>query len=226
MKTVLVTGGNRGIGRALAEEFARRGWHVAITAREPGQIEPFPKGVDIAVEQLNVSDEASIDALQRRWSGKPLDMLVNNAGVYFRTPPLSAFDVAEWQTTMETNLFGPMRLSLALLDSLRRSQTRRIVSITSALGSITGTFGGFYAYRSSKAALNMAMRSLAVDLAAEQFTIVQISPGLVATDMTTAVPGEKISPSQSARAMADILEPLDHSHNGRFFSHFGTELSW
>jgi NAD(P)-dependent dehydrogenase (short-subunit alcohol dehydrogenase family) len=225
MTSVLITGGNRGIGRALAEEYLGRGWQVTITARDPGAISPFRRG-PVAIEQLDVTSGFSVAALCERWQGRSLDMLINNAGMYRRTPALSPFDEAEWTRTLATNLFGPVRLSLGLLPALRAGKLKRIVSVTSLLGSIARSTGAFYAYRSSKAALNMAMHSLAIDLAPEAFTVMQISPGLVATEMTTEVPGAKMSPEESACAVASVIEALTAADNGKFLAHFGAELPW
>lgn len=227
MKTALITGGNRGIGLALVERYLAKGWRVVGTARDPAAM-PFLdlRSGALEVERLEVTDTASVAALCQRWAKRPLDMLVNNAGIYRRTPALEAFDAAEWDATFATNVFGAVQLTLGLLPALRLGGVRRIVSITSMLGSIAGTSGGSYAYRASKAALNMTMQSLAVDLSPELFTVVQMSPGLVATDLTTEITAPKISPQESASGMARVIERLTPADSGCFVQYNGNRLAW
>lgn len=228
-RTVLITGANRGIGLALTRTFGRAGWRVIAGCRNPEAAEQLKEEAQrytIEPEALDVSDPGSIAGFAERTNQSAIDVLINNAGVFHQTGPFAAFDRSEWQSSMEVNVFGPVQLSLALLPALRAGHDRKIVSISSALGSIALTTGSTYAYRCSKAALNMAMRSLAMDLAEDQFTVVSISPGLVNTELVRDIPRDKISPEESAQAMFNLISALRTSDTGKFFKYSGPELAW
>lgn len=229
MSTILVTGGNRGIGLALVRRYLSNGWTVIATCRDPAGAEALQAeraNGTLEIETLDVADPQSIAALADRIGSRPIDMLVNNAGVYWRTGALSGLPADAWGQTFATNVMGPVELSLALLPALRAGSKRTVINITSALGSIAETSGGSYAYRASKAALNMAMRSLAIDLKAEGFIVLQQSPGLVDTDLARDVPRGKISPEESVAGMGAVFDGLMPADNGSFRRHTGETLQW
>lgn len=229
MRTVVVTGANRGIGLALAQVYVERGWQVVAACRSPAGASALagrewrapPK-----VEQLDMASPASIEAFAARLSGRAIDMLVNNAGVYHRTARLEPFDRAAWEETLDVNLLGAMHVTALLLPHLRQGATRKIIAVSSALGSIATSFGGSNSYRSAKAGLNMGMRNLAQELSPEGFTIAAISPGVVDTELARDVPVDKISATDSAEAMADLIEALGPADTGCFLRHSGERLEW
>ena len=193
----MITGASRGIGLALVDACAARGLEVVATCRKP--------------------DEAG--SLMER----TLDPKIRVAR---RTAGLAPFDRGFWEEAMVTNVIGAMHLSALMIPALRRGAGRRIVAISSALGSIAGTTGGTNAYRSSKAALNMGMRTLAEELRPERFTVVSVSPGVVDTELARDVPGAKISPGESAEALMAFLGGAGPDDSGRFYRHTGEELAW
>lgn len=229
--TALITGASRGIGLALTEALARRGWAVVATCRDPESARDLRRlasdlGGAIRLAALEVTDPASITALARDLNGAPLDVLVNNAGITHRDTPFGALDYAAWRDVMEVNLFAPLRVTEALIGNLEAGDRRAVVTLASSLGSIARTTGGNYFYRTSKAALNMAMRSLAQDLKPRGITVAMLSPGYVDTDFTRGMGGPKITVAESAQGLARAIEALGPADSGRFFRYTGDDIEW
>ena len=224
MTTYLVTGANRGLGLEFARQLTERGDEVVATARDPKTARELAD-LGVRVEALDVADGESIRALAERLAGSAIDVLVNNAGVGVTSKPLGKLDMDELRRGFEVNALGPLRVTEALLDHLRRGKQRRIASLTSKMGSIAdNTSGGSYAYRASKSALNMLMRSLALDLQGEGFTSVVLHPGWVRTDM-----GGKNAPLDaptSVRGMLRVIDGLGPEANGEFFDYSGERVPW
>jgi NAD(P)-dependent dehydrogenase (short-subunit alcohol dehydrogenase family) len=153
--TVLVTGANRGIGLEMVKQMKDRGLNVIGTARKPDEAKEL-RATGARVEQLDVTDAASLAALASRLEGVAIDMLVNNAGVGGQ-PPVSfrETDFAAIDWTFAVNSIGPMRVTQALLKNLEAGRHKTIIQISSVMGSIERNRGGYYGYRASKAALNM-----------------------------------------------------------------------
>ena len=225
---VLVSGAGRGLGHALAASYAAAGWEVIATARDPSAARPLAaEAADrITFLPLDVTDPDSIARLATALAGRPLDLLVNNAGIYGpRAAPMGDLDYHAWAEVLETNLFGPMRLTEALLPNLRAGRRRQVATLSSRLASLAlNTTGGSYAYRSSKAAVNAAMLSLARDLAGEGFTVVLLSPGWVRTDMGGS--GADLAPEESVAGLRRVLDGLTTADNGRFMGHDGSPIPW
>lgn len=231
MPRVLITGASRGVGLALAGVFAEQGWDVIATCREGaansslGELSrQFPG--QIRIETLDVSDAASLDALTGSLDGLPIDILVNNAGITHRDTQLGSLDYDAWRAVLEVNLLAPVRVTEVLLENVLASDQKKIVAISSSLGSISRTSSGNYFYRTSKAALNMAMRSLAHDLKDRGVTIALLSPGYVDTDFTRGVGGQKVSTAQSAHGLFAAMTAMTIADSGRFFRYTGEDLDW
>ncbi len=231
MPTVLITGANRGLGLEFVRQYAAEGWQVIAACRNPetaGDLQKLAAGSDgrIRVLPMDVSDSASVKAAAGKLGAEAIDLLINNAGVGGPgNQVLGRLDYAAWSKVLDTNTLGPMRVSEAFLEQVARSRDRRIVTITSGMGSIAdNTSGGRFAYRSSKAAVNMAMKSLAVDLAPRGITCVVLSPGWVRTDM--GGPGGTLSPEQSIRAMRSVIASLSPKDTGRFLNLSGEDYPW
>src|SRR6185436_10042895 len=159
--TILLTGAGRGIGLALAHVLTHRGDTVIGTLRNPAEADAL-KALGAEVQTLDVTDDASIASLVERLKGRPIDALVNNAGVSSETKNLSALTRAELRRVFDINTFAPALLTAALLPSLRAGSRKLVLNITSQLGSLAGNTGGSsYAYRASKSALNQLTRSMA-----------------------------------------------------------------
>jgi NAD(P)-dependent dehydrogenase (short-subunit alcohol dehydrogenase family) len=231
MPTVLVTGANRGLGLEFARQYAADGWQVFAACRAPDAATDLQglasaSGGRIRILGINVTDAAGVRAAAAALNGEAIDLLLNNAGV--GGPPgqqLGNLDYAAWARVLDANTLGPMRVVEALLENVARSKLKRIVTITSAMGSIEdNASGGRYAYRSSKAAVNMVMKSLAIDLAPRGITCLMVHPGWVRTDM--GGPGGKLTPAESVRALRSLIDAIKLEDAGRFFNYDGKPYPW
>ena len=155
-----------------------------------------------------------------------IDLLLNNAGVGgARGQTIGNIDYEAWAKVLEVNTLGPMRVSEVFVDHVARSERKLIVTLTSGMGSIAdNTAGGSIAYRSSKAAVNMVMRSLAIDLAPRGITCVVVNPGWVQTDM--GGPNANLTPAESVTRLRHLIENLGPRHSGKFFNHDGRQYDW
>jgi NAD(P)-dependent dehydrogenase (short-subunit alcohol dehydrogenase family) len=221
---VLITGANRGLGLEFAAQYAAAGWDVIGTARRPDAATELAK-TGATVLALDVADPASIERLVRELDGRPVDLLINNAGISSRSGAIGELDADRAARAITVNLLGPMRVTSALMPNLRAGERKQVVGISSQLGSIgANTSGGYYGYRESKAGLNMFVRSLAADLRADGFTCVVLSPGWVRTDMG----GEQapLSPTQSVTGMRTVIDGLTPARTGTFINHDGAVIPW
>jgi NAD(P)-dependent dehydrogenase (short-subunit alcohol dehydrogenase family) len=220
MSTVLITGANRGLGLEFARQYAADGWTVIGTARradEAGELE----ALGAEVEALDAADPASIDALARRLNGRPIDLLIANAGVMGP----ARMDADGWAATLWTNSIGPTLLATALKANVAAGGERKLVAITSRMGSIgDNNSGGYVAYRSSKAALNAAWRSLSIDWRGDGITLALFHPGWVRTDMGGA--GAAIDAATSVTGLRRQIAGLTPARSGVFLSWDGEELPW
>jgi NAD(P)-dependent dehydrogenase (short-subunit alcohol dehydrogenase family) len=222
MPTYLVTGANRGLGLEFARQLSRRGDRVIATARNPKDA-PELNGLDVRVEPLDVTDDASIARLATTLAGEPIDVLINNAGVGQTTDTLADLTAMELLRVFHANAVGPMMVAKALLPNVRAGGRRLIVSLSSVMGSIASTSsGGSYAYRASKAALNMLNRTMAIEL--EDVTCIVLHPGWVKTDMGGA--GARLEIPESIAGMLRVIDGLSQGDDGRYLDYQGNELPW
>ncbi|MEZ6186427.1 MAG: SDR family oxidoreductase [Planctomycetota bacterium] len=229
MPTVLITGASRGLGLEFAKQYAQDGWDVIATCRTPEQATALTQLAkahgSLRVTALDVSDPASVAALGDRVGNGAIDLLLNNAGVFGDRAGFGSVDYDVWARTLATNTLAPLRLSETLVEHVARSEKKLIAHVTSKMGSIAdNTSGGMYVYRSSKAALNMVNKSMAVDLAGRGITCVVLHPGWVATDMGGA--NAPLQPEPSVRGMRQVLAGLTPAKTGKFFNYDGEELPW
>jgi NAD(P)-dependent dehydrogenase (short-subunit alcohol dehydrogenase family) len=224
MATWLVTGASRGLGIEWVRQLRARGDQVVATARRPESV-PELSSLGAEVHALDVADAASVAALSRALGRRPLDALVNNAGVGGAGPDLQGLDFGDVLRTFEINAIGPMRVTQALWPNLLAGRRRLVANVTSRMGSIADNgSGGYYAYRASKSALNMLTRTLAIDTRGQETTCVLLHPGWVATDMGGSQ--APLSPSQSVQGMLAVLDRLGPADTGRFLDWSGTEIPW
>jgi NAD(P)-dependent dehydrogenase (short-subunit alcohol dehydrogenase family) len=239
MPTILITGANRGLGLEFVRQYAADGWQVHACTRHP---EAAPElgalaaaaGNRIAVHALDVADHAAIDALAQRTAGAPIDVLLNNAGTMGRhsfaekgmtIQRFGESDYADWMQIMRINVFAPMKMAEAFVEHVAGSAQKKIVTLTSIVGSIgQSTFGGLYAYRSSKSAANSVMRALAMDLKKRGIVAVPMHPGWVRTDI--GGPRAELDTVQSVTGMRKVIAGLSAESSGRFFQWDGRELPW
>lgn len=175
---------------------------------------------------MDVSNAAEVEACALRLADRPIDILVNNAGVTHRDTRFGALDYNAWRRVMDVNLLAPVKVLEAFLPNLLLGEDRKAVSISSSLGSISRAGGDNYFYRTSKAALNMAMRSIGHDLAAQGVLVAVVSPGFVDTDFTRGLSAPKISPRESGEGLVAYIEAMTAEDARRFLRFNGDELPW
>ncbi len=224
MSTYLVTGASRGLGLELARQLQARGDHVIGAVRDPAGADAL-RATGARIEPLVVDDPASVAALGARLADTPIDVLVNSAGVGGLGRGLPDLTAEELHRYFAVNAVGPVLVTQAVLPSLRAGRLRRVAHLTSLMGSIAdNTSGAAYAYRGSKAALNMLNKSMALELGREGFVCVVLNPGWVQTDM--GGPHAPTPVADSVRGLLAIVDSLTPERNGRFFHFDGRELPW
>jgi NAD(P)-dependent dehydrogenase (short-subunit alcohol dehydrogenase family) len=220
MATALVTGSNRGIGLALVKLLKARGDTVIAACRHEAP-ELSALGVEIA-SGVDVASDESLNALAEKLKGRDLGLLINNAGI-LSVESLEKLDLPAIQRQMEVNAYGPLRVTEKLLPRLARGS--KIALITSRMGSIGDNgSGGYYGYRMSKAALNAAGKSLAIDLAPRGISVAILHPGMVKTAMTGS--HGKVEPEDAARDLLARIDALNLENTGTFWHANGEVLPW
>jgi NAD(P)-dependent dehydrogenase (short-subunit alcohol dehydrogenase family) len=227
---VVVTGANRGIGLGLTRAYAARGAEVWATARRPGDAKELlalarESGGRVRVHELDVRDDAQVAALAAALGGASVDVLINNAGIAGNwSTTLATFDVEEALRCFDTNALGAVRVTRALVPNLRASRGK-VVNMTSRMGSIGDNGSGrSYAYRLSKAALNMATRNIAHELKGFGGIAVALHPGWVKTEMGGDGATEEIA--DAVGRLVRSIDELDASKTGRFWHAKGDEIPW
>jgi NAD(P)-dependent dehydrogenase (short-subunit alcohol dehydrogenase family) len=226
MTTVLITGANRGLGLEFCKQYAAEGWNVLACCRNPETADKLNAISRIQVFQLDVSDFSQIDHLAAKMQDTPIDVLINNAGIY--GGPHYGFgqlDYAAWTHTLTVNAQAPVKMAEAFLPHLNRGNKKLLVSISSQMGSIADNkSGGSILYRTSKAALNAAMKSIAIDLKDLGIGVVVLHPGWVKTDM--GGPDALIEARESVRGMRQVIERFIPDQSGTFLKYDGSTLPW
>lgn len=218
MPTVLITGANRGIGLEFASQYSADGWDVIGTSRQPSE-ELDQLGVK--VEQLDMLDLDSVVALGQRV--ERLDLLVANAGTWQPEKAATADDGRAWSAMLTTNTIAPYLLARSLMRQVGQTKGK-MMALTSGMGSIGESSGGYAPYRSSKAALNMAWHSLAIEAGKLGIVAAVLDPGWVRTRMGGA--GAPTPPEQSVREMRALIDRLGSEDSGGFFKRDGSRHAW
>lgn len=224
MPSVLITGASRGLGLEFARQYAADGWRVHACCRDPRGAVSEISG-DVIPHALDVTDSGAVKALVRALDSEALDLVVNNAGIMGRGQQLGRIDAQGWEKVLRVNAVAPIMVSEALLPNLRKAGSGRIAMLTSRMGSIAdNTSGGMYAYRSSKAALNAAARSLALDLAGDGIIVLLLHPGWVRTDMGGA--GGQIDAPESVAGLRRVIGGAKIADSGTFYAYDGRRIPW
>lgn len=223
MSTSLVTGANRGIGLALCRLLAERGDEVIAVCRHSSP-ELDALGVEL-VDGIDIDDPTTVRGLRERLAGRKIDLLINNAGVgrWGGDDLLEEKTLAETLLQFRVNSIGPVIVTQALLPLLGAGS--KVGIVTSRMGSIEdNSSGGAYGYRMSKAAVNIAGKSLALDLKDRGIAVALLHPGYVRTDMT----GGKgdVDAATAAAGLLQRLDELDLQHSGGFWHANGQALPW
>ena len=236
----LVTGANRGIGLALSTVLAEKGWRVIATCRDPEHAQELralsTKHPAVALERLDVTDNAALDALAARYRSQPIDVLINNAGILGNpdAQQLGNFDQKTFDDVMRVNAYAPLRVAQAFLDSVAASRQKKIVTLTSRAGSLSlaGESHDNYFYRMSKSASNMSMLLLQNEVRSRGVLVALVSPGPVDTGMNrewrhgAPPPASLLSPLQSATALVSVIGQLTPERAAHALNYDGQEMPW
>lgn len=244
-ETVLITGSATGIGLEFAKQYAARGWTVYAThhnAQTPDSLAQLQKQYPdkVRIEVLDVTKADHMTALKNKLAGAPIDVLLNNAGL-IRTDPLiprdgnknqklNTLDYNLGAAFMDVNVFGPLRVIETFADNVKASPTKKMITISSAAGSVTGptpAAGDHYWYRSSKAALNSVMKLVAADMKPAGVTVVFFHPGGVAVESFAGqdVPGLQ-APSVIIPKLMKVIDEVTLADTGRFLGNEGKDQRW
>lgn len=247
MKSILITGCNRGIGLGLIKHLIQRPGSLKFvfgTYRNPDTAQELKELVSksdkVLLYQLDIRQfeeyKGLYEYVSKITAGEGLNVLVNNAGVSSKFTRVNLVKSEQMTENLLTNAVAPLMLSKALLPLLKEASTQNsslplgvnraaIINISSILGSIAkNDQGGFYPYRTSKAALNAITKSLSIDLKNDGILVTSLHPGWVKTDMGGA--NAALTVDSSVKAILDTLNTLNDKHNGAFIQYDGTELPW
>lgn len=241
MPSILITGATRGIGLELCRHYAAAGWRVIATCRDPDKaaaLRDLAHSCDaIRIERLDVTDATSIAALAERLKDETLDVLINNAGILSgsssdtfwadtddKSQEFGTIDANGWDKVLRANTIAPIMVTQALLPQIKRGAGRKIIMVSSCVGSIAQPFPNYIAYATSKAALNMAMRNVAMALQNDNITVVSLHPGWVKTDM--GGPNADITVEESVAGMRKVIYGLTLQQSGGFIAYDGNALPW
>ena len=219
MPNVLITGANRGLGLEFARQYCRDGWTVFATVREPSD---ELNSLCTRVEQVDMMDLGAVADLGSRFDS--LDLLVANAGTYGPKDAANADDAQGWLDTFSVNTVAPYLLAQSVLPLVEQSGGK-LIAVSTRMGSIEDNdSGGFLAYRSSKTALNMAWRNLALGLKGRGVTAAVLHPGWVQTRMGGA--SAPLEPEESVAGMRRVIDRLEPKDSGSFFAYDGSTIPW
>jgi NAD(P)-dependent dehydrogenase (short-subunit alcohol dehydrogenase family) len=232
MPTVLITGSNRGLGLEWTRQYAESGWQVHATCRFPDEADELHKlkknHPNIEIHRLDITHADEIDNLANALQNNSIDILLNNAGVYLeRTTPstLEHIHYPDWEETFRINTLGAVRVTEAFVDLVAKSEKKLVIVTTSHMGSIAEIESpGSYAYRSSKTALNAAMKGISLELQRRDIGVLLFHPGWVKTRMGGA--GALISTKESVTGMRAIIEAFDLNKTGYFYRFDGSRIPW
>ena len=225
--TVLITGTNRGLGLEFVKQFAIEGYQVIACARKINKKDELhqlqKKFKTISICKLDIANFSSIDQFAKLFK-KPIDILINNAGVY-PDSSVDHVDYKSWLDAFKINTLAAFKMTKAFLPHLKKGQLKKIASLTSKMGSIDdNSGGGEYIYRSSKTALNMVMKSLSIDLKPYDLSVITLHPGWVRTDM--GGPNGLIDVDESVAGMKRQIDKLTIRTSGQFIAYDGKKISW
>jgi NAD(P)-dependent dehydrogenase (short-subunit alcohol dehydrogenase family) len=231
MSTVLITGANRGLGLEFVRQYGNAGWSVLACCRhESAELRELAESSNaIKLHRLDVAEHDNVEALAAELGDMPIDVLLNNAGIYGSVSfpeggvahqAFGSTDYADWERVLRVNLLGPMKMAETFVENVARSEQKKIVTLSSMLGSMgLNQGGGMYAYRTSKAAVNMLMHSMGIDLADRGIIAVAMHPGWARTDM--GGPEADIAPEEGVSGVINVIEQLSQADLGKLIAFDG-----
>ena len=225
MKNILITGANRGIGLKFAEILSANN-NIYATARDITNADDLKKFDHTELLELDLLNKDSIKSFCSELKDIPLDMIINNAGI-FQDEQMeeTILDPELWLDEIMINAIGPIVLSQKLKENIMSGNDKKIIFISSQMGSIDDNYsGGYYFYRTSKSALNSAAKSLSIDWKADGISVLMLHPGWVRTDMGGS--NAKLDIDTSVSKMLDVINSLDMGKTGTFLNYEGKKLEW
>jgi len=226
MTSVLITGTNRGIGLALTKRYLGEGFKVHATCRkssDSGELRALSG--DLHVHHADVGDELSLKQVSEAIKDESLDILIACAGIIGSNANFEELEANQWLEVLKVNALGPAVTGRAFLGQLLKGREKKLIAITSLMGSIKDNrMGRYIPYRMSKAALNMLWHSLAIDYKGQGVITAVIHPGWVKTDM--GGPDADITTETSSRGIIRVISSLKPSDSGKFLSYEGKGLPW
>jgi NAD(P)-dependent dehydrogenase (short-subunit alcohol dehydrogenase family) len=235
--TILITGANRGLGLEFSRQYAADGWRVIACCRNPEQANELQElaagAVDLTVENLDVNDFAGIDALGEKYQGVPIDVLLNNAGIIGPFPidenikrqNFGTMEYDVWADVLRTNTFAPVKMAEVFLENIAASDQKKLVTISSTVGSISEMSIPGLAYASSKSALNRVMTIIARQVHARGVIVAMYCPGYVKTRMD-AFGYATVEIAESIAALRPMIADLTLEQTGSFTGHDGRTIGW
>ena len=228
--SILITGTNRGIGLEFVKHYLKNNEKVIATCRNKNSakylLELENTTSNLSLVELDVSNPNSINEFTSKITDQPIDTFINNAGVFGpRNIEFGNFNAKEWLDVFNINTIAPLLITQKILKNLRLGKNKKLVFISSKVGSIEdNTGGGMYIYRTSKTALNQVIKSLSIDFKDENFIAVALHPGWVQTDM--GGPNALIDTKTSVKGMAEVIDNLAPKNSGRFYNYDGSPIPW
>ena len=228
MTTVLVTGANRGLGYEFVKQYSENKFDVFACCRNVNEAKKLKELAEtsnkIKVYELDVGNLKVIKSLSQQLKNEKIDVLINNAGIY-RSSTVGNINYDDWMESFKVNTIAPYQIVENFLEQIINSDLKKVVSITSKMGSIDdNTSGGSYIYRSSKTALNSMMRSLTHDLKNQGVATLTLHPGWVRTDM--GGPGGWINSIESVQGMIKQIDKLTIDDSGKYLDYAGKTINW
>ena len=228
--SILITGTNRGIGLEFVKHYLKNNEKVIATCRNKNSakdlLELKNTTSNLSLVELDVSNPNSINEFASKITDQPIDTFINNAGVFGpRNNEFGNFNAKEWLDVFNINTIAPLLITQKILKNLRLGKNKKLVFISSKVGSIEdNNGGGMYIYRSSKTALNQVIKSLSIDFKDENFIAAALHPGWVQTGM--GGPNALIDTKTSVKGMAKVIDNLVLKNSGRFYNYDGSSIPW
>ena len=228
---IMVTGASRGIGLEMVRYGIEQNWRIFACCRHPQQAESLLSSAKLAngrvsVHVADMEELATVQALAYELRNEPIDILINNAGIYGSSKNrFGQVDVQSWHNTFQVNSIAPLKVAEALIEQVKMGDKKIIACMSSKMGSMEdNSSGGSYIYRSSKAALNAVVKSMSIDLKEDGIKCVALHPGWVKTNL--GGPNAEISTRECVTNLFDILLNLNEEDSGRFIDMDGTTIPW
>lgn len=234
MSTVFVTGANRGLGLEFCRQYAEEGWNVIATCRAPDKADALNALAEnsdghVVVEKMDVTDHAQVDAIAEKYKGRAIDLLINNAGISsndFPTQMVGGMDYVNWMNIIRTNLMAPVKVAESFLENVALGEQKKIVAISSAVGSVAEMDIPLYPYATSKAGLNKATSLMAAQLKDRGIACAVLCPGHAKTDMGLSVEGATVEVDDCIAGLRQVIGDLTLANSGSFTNYEGENVAW